>query len=115
VGFGNPLPIESVEGKPVFGFVIAPDRFNELIEEIRKEFGNDFIVAKKLKNDKLRVTFILTAKEPGNKTKIAGKLDRIADGMNIQRIAAAEMNPNEVSFSFGKKTPGTVNPVKKLH
>lgn len=112
MGFGKPLQIESVDGKPVFGFVVAPDRFNELIEEIRKEFGNDFIVAKKLKNDKLRVTFILTSKEPGSKAKIASKLDSIADGMNIQRIASSEMNPSEVSFSFRKKNPGTANPVK---
>lgn len=104
MGFGAAKPIESIDGKPIFGFVIDPNRLDELIAEIKQEFGNDFILATKLHKDKLRVTFVLTAKQPGSNAQIAQKLDRISDGMNIKRIAVADMEPTEVNFSFGKKT-----------
>ena len=92
------VPIETINEKPVFGLVIKPEQYDELIKTIKQEVGDDFLVATKKENDRLKVTFIITAKDPPNKAVLQQKISTIADGFQARSLASSELKPTEVSF-----------------
>lgn len=97
VNIHDTRPIEVIDGKPVYGLIIKPEQYQEVLEAFKKEFGQNFIVAKKEQNGKLKVTFVFTSQEA---PKIEA-LKKLTDSFQAQRVFAEGINPSEFSFSFG--------------
>ena len=87
-----------IDGKPVFGMIIKPEQFDDLLAAMRQKVGEHFLVAKKPDGDRLKVTFVITAENPPNRAELSQTLGKIADNFQAGFYRAADLNPTEITF-----------------
>ncbi|HEY9839140.1 MAG TPA: hypothetical protein V6D23_01695, partial [Candidatus Obscuribacterales bacterium] len=86
---------------PVFGMIIKPEQFNDLLAAMREKVGEHFLVAKKPDGDRLKVTFVITAENPPTHAELSQTLGKLADNFQAGFYRASAISPTEISF------PGT--------